>query len=103
MTALREPKLPPDSSLFTLPCRLCDLNALGRTLTVELFLLLVPGVRIPVFIGSAISLVLAPPVKPNPDLVEVVGAEVKPGGKDVTPARGLSFPLAATTRGRVSG
>jgi hypothetical protein len=47
--------------------------------------------------------VLAPPVKPEPLLVEVVGTEVELGGKDTTPARGLSFPPAATTRGRVSG
>jgi hypothetical protein len=46
--------LPTDSSLLALPARLRDLNALGGTPprpTVEFFLLLVPGVGIPVFLG----------------------------------------------------
>lgn len=46
--------LPTDSSLLALPARLRDLNALGGTPprpVVEFFLLLVPGVGIPVFLG----------------------------------------------------
>lgn len=46
--------LPTDSSLLALPARLRDLNALGGAPlgpTVEFFLLLVPGVGIPVFLG----------------------------------------------------
>jgi len=52
---------------------------------VEFFLLLVPEVGIPVFLGVVLGLV--PPMKPDPPL-EVARAEVEPGGKDITPARG---------------
>lgn len=99
-----EPPLPTDSSLLTLSARLRDLNALGGAPpcpTFEFFLLRVPGVGIPVFLG--VWLGLEPPAKPDPPLVEVSGAEAELGGKDTTPTRGLSFPPAATTRGRVSG
>ena len=97
-----EPPLPTDSSLLTLSARLCDLNALGGgppCPTFEFFLLLVPGVGIPDLLGVPLGLALTP----GPLLVEVGGAEVELGGKDTIPARGLSFPPAATTRGRVSG
>ena len=101
-----EPPLPTDSSLLTLSARLRDLNALGGAPpcpTFEFFLLLVPGVGIPDFLGVPLGLALTPPTKPGPLLVEAGGAEVELGGKDTVPARGLSFPPAATTRGRVSG
>ena len=96
-----EPPLPTDSSLLTLSARLRDRNALGGTPpgpADEFFLLLVPGVGMPVFLG--VLFVLASSTKPG---LLLVGTEVELGGNDTTPARGLSFPPAATTRGRVSG